>query len=339
MSVNGITIAFGSGPFMAGTPDETRAWLKALKSHGITTIDTAQGYANSEAALGEANAPSQFTIDTKFSLGVGPTPTTKDLVVTSGQESLQKLRTAQVDVYYLHGPDRRVPWKETLAGIHELYTQGAFKRLGLSNFLAHEVDEVVAVARENSFIVPSVYQGNYNAVARRAEDEIFPTLRKHKIAFYAYSPIAGGFLSKSQDQLLHGSGEDRGRFGGGDFLAQLYNALYNRPSFLAALDEWERIAENEGVSRAELAYRWVVWHSKLDGKLGDAVIIGARNEQQLGETMAGFKKGPLSADAVERIEGIWESVKADAPLDNLEAVASILAEGKFTSIADEAPSE
>ena len=163
-------------------------------------------------------------------------------------------------------------------------------------------------------MVPSVYQGNYSAVARRTEDEIFPTLRKHGMAFYAYSPIAGGFLAKSKAALT----ETEGRFGGKNPLAQVYNGMYNRPSFVAALGVWEQIAKDEGATRAELAYRWVVYHSKLQGDLGDAVIVGARKQEQLRETVEAIKKGPLSDGAVKRISDIWESIKADASLDNFE---------------------
>lgn len=189
--------------------------------------------------------------------------------------------------------------------------------------MAPDIDEVVRIATENNFVLPSVYQGNYSAVARRIEDEVMPTLRKHGIAFYAYSPIAGGFLSKSKEQLL----DPKGRFGKGDELAKLYNGLYNRPSYIAALDTWSQIAQSEGTSRAELAYRWEFWHSKLNGKLGDAVIVGASSERQLDETLTAIKKGPLSVEAVKGIEGIWGSIKADAPLDNYEVVLSQVAVG------------
>jgi len=208
-----------------------------------------------------------------------------------------------------------VPLKETLSGVHELYKQGAFKRFGLSNFLAKEVEDIVSIAKENGFVLPSVYQGNYNAVARRADNEIFPVLRKHNIAFYAYSPIAGGFLSKSKADLV----DPNGRFGdANNALSSIYNGMYNRPSFVDALDAWEQIAKDEGVSRAELAYRWIVYHSKLRPELGDAIIVGARTGQQLSETVATIGKGPLSDAAVKKIDGVWESVKAEAALDNFE---------------------
>lgn len=210
-------------------------------------------------------------------------------------------------------------FKDTLSGVNELYKQGAFKRLGLSNFSADDVEEVVKVSKENNWVVPSVYQGNYSAVARRTETEIFPTLRKHNIAFYAYSPIAGGFLSKSKAELT----DPEGRFGKAGALAQIYNGMYNRPSFVEALGVWEEIAKEEGITKAELAYRWIVYHSKLDAALGDAVIIGARNQEQFRETMAGIKKGPLSDKAAKKIDGIWESVKAEASLDNVEMLRNL----------------
>ncbi len=208
-----------------------------------------------------------------------------------------------------------MPLRDTLSGINELYKQGAFKRFGISNFLAPQVEEIVAITKELGFVAPTVYQGNYNAVARRTEDEVLPVLRKHGLSFYAYSPIAGGFLSKSKDQLLN----PEGRFGSATVIGSMYNAMYNKPSLVAALDTWEQVAQEEGASRAELAYRWVVYHSKLRGELGDAIIIGARTEEQLRETAEAVRKGPLSEAAAKKIGDMWESVKADSSLDNFES--------------------
>ncbi|KAL2128138.1 hypothetical protein VTI74DRAFT_9619 [Chaetomium olivicolor] len=320
MSAAGIKIVFGGSRFTDSPVDDVedvRQWLQTLEELGIREIDTAEKYmyGSSEELLGKAGAPLAFTISTKQSGGFKDhQPATQDHVLECGKASLQRLQTDSVDIYYLHAPDRRIPWKDTLAGIDALYKQGAFKRFGLSNFRAADIDEVVQVARDNNFVLPSVYQGNYSAVARLVEDEIFPALRRHGMAFYAYSPIAGGFLSKSKKGLT----DVEGRFGQDTSLARLYNGMYNRPSFVAALGVWEKIAQAEGVSRAELAYRWVVHHSKLRRDLGDAVIVGARTHEQLGETVRAIKKGPLSDSAVKRIEEVWESVKGEALLDHWE---------------------
>jgi aflatoxin B1 aldehyde reductase len=335
MSANGIKIAFGGAAWLFTPVDEVTDWLAFLKKSGIELIDTAQVYGSSEETMGKAGAASSFTIDTKAPGGLNEEPCTKDVIIDAGKQSLKKLNTdsvstytycdvfnlfanaTQVDVYYMHAPDRRVPVKETLSGLNELYKQGAFKRLGLSQYLGEEVEEIIRVAKENNFVVPSVYQGNYSAVARRAEAEIFPIIRKHNMAFYAYSPIAGGFLAKSKVALT----ESNGRFGEGQPLAQVYNGMYNRPSFVAALDVWEQVAKEENTTRAELAYRWIAYHSKLAGDQGDAIVVGARNMQQFGETLQALKSGPLSDAAVAKIDEVWESVKADAFLDNYEMLS------------------
>lgn len=318
MSANGIKIAFGGAAWLSSSVEEVSDWLKVLEEARIELIDTAQLYGASEETMGKAGAASRFTIDTKMPGGFSDKLCTKEVMIEAGKASLKRLNTDSVDVYYIHAPDRRVSVKETLSGLNELYKQGAFKRLGLSNFLGDEVEEIVKVAKENDFVVPSVYQGNYSAVARRADAEIFPVIRKHNMAFYAYSPIAGGFLSKSKAALT----EADGRFGKGQPLAQVYNGMYNRPSFVAALDVWEQIAKDENVSRAELAYRWVVYHSKLQGDQNDVIIVGARNTQQFKETIQALKAGPLSDEAVKKIDQVWESVKAEASLDNYEMLSS-----------------
>lgn len=94
--------------------------------------------------------------------------------------------------------------------------------------------------------------------------------------------------------------------------------MYNRPAFIKALDVWEQIAKDEKVSRAELAYRWVVYHSKLQGDQ-DVVIIGARKPEQFLETLQALKAGPLSDGAAQKIDQIWGSVAAEAGLDNLNS--------------------
>jgi aryl-alcohol dehydrogenase-like predicted oxidoreductase len=160
-----------------------------------------------------------------------------------------------------------------------------------------------------------VYQGNYSAVARAQEIELLPLLRKLKIAFYAYSPIAGGFLTKSHEQIESGST----RFSP-DQMYGLYHKMYVKDKFMEALEAWEGIARDEGVSKAELAYRWIMYNSALKAEFGDGIVIGASNAGQLEQTLVACAKGPLSEGVVRRIEAIWEIVKDEACVDNYQAV-------------------
>ncbi|KAJ1543711.1 hypothetical protein HK405_009100 [Cladochytrium tenue] len=316
-----VKIVFGTGGALwnSGTTDVVTL-LAILTEHGVRELDSAPSYGPSEELIGQRGVVDRgFVVHTKHPGAGAPERSSRQSILDVAATSFRLLGVNQVDTYYLHSPDRKTPIEETLSGIQELYTQGRFKRFGLSNFLPHEVEEVVRVAREKGYVLPTVYQGNYNAVARGQEAELFPILRKHGIAFYAYSPLAGGFLTKSKVQFEAGA-KGAGRFvEGGGYVADLYRELYVKPKLLDALDSWAAISQDAGISRAELAYRWVRYHSALRAEQGDALIVGASTLDQLRETLAGLDKGPLSAEIVRRIDGVWDDVKDEAALDNFNS--------------------
>lgn len=228
--------------------------------------------------------------------------------------SIDDVSVRQIDVYYLHAPDRRVPFAETLEAINEVYQTGAFRRFGLSNFLPGEVEQVVQICKDNHYIAPTVYQGSYNAVQRLMEVELLPILRKHKISYYAYSPSAGGFLAKTPEQL---NAKSSARWQASTFAGDMYRNLYaDKPAIIEGLASWHQIAAAEGATGIDMAYRWVVHNSALDGSLGDSVIFGALREDHLRGTLAAVKEGPLSKESVAKIEEIWDRVKGDSHLDN-----------------------
>lgn len=124
-------------------------------------------------------------------------------------------------------------------------------------------------AKSKGYVLPTVFQGNYNPVARHYDTTLFPLLRELNIAFYAYSPIAGGFLVKDAQTLNTGGGQ--GRWDPNTYSGKVYNDRYTKPSLLEALSEWEAIANEARVSKAALAYRWVMYNSKLSH--GDGIIV------------------------------------------------------------------
>lgn len=323
----GVVFDSTNGNF--GTLEETKTVLQTLREEGIQAIDTAQVYGQSEALLGEAGAASSFAIDTKHCGGHIPGQSTKEKVVSRAEESLARLRAdhvgipetsihsrsnatlLQVQVFYLHSPDRTANIQDILSGVNDLYERRMFNKFGLSNFLAHEVEDVIRVAQENNFVLPSVYQGSYSAIARRQESELLPVLRKHHISFYAYSPLSSGFLAKTRDDIAAGEG----RWDPESAFGQINLAMFDKPSMLRGLDAWTSISEKWGISKADLAYRWITYHSALDGRLGDAVVFGATKITQLKNTMRGVRDGPLCEGVVEDINAIWDVVKDGAILD------------------------
>lgn len=315
MASEGIKVVFGAAPIGNREPwiaeDYVNKSFETLLKHGCNVLDSAQLYGESEKRIGELKAGEKFVIDTKWKGGWMPGGANKDEIVNSAKDSIQKLGVKQVDIFYIHCPDAKTPLEETLAGVNEVYKTGVFKRFGLSNYSADDVQKAYDICQANGYVLPTVYQGNYSPVARLQETKLFPTLRKLGISFYAYSPLAGGFLTKTAQQIKDGAG----RFSE-EALGGMYRQMYMKPSYLEALAKWEKIAGDEGCTRAELAYRWVTYNSPLKKAQGDAIIVGASTVEQLEQTLAGIEKGPLSDKACKGVDDVWAEIQHEAPLDN-----------------------
>lgn len=80
--------------------------------------------------------------------------------------SLSELGSDSVDIFYLHAPDRSVPYEDTLEEVNKLYQEEKFKRLGLSNYAAWEVAEICTIAKERGWVRPSIYQAMYNVISK-----------------------------------------------------------------------------------------------------------------------------------------------------------------------------
>ena len=193
-----------------------------------------------------------------------------------------------------------------------LYQQGCFERLGLSNYRADDVQRIHDICTEKGYVKPTVYQGNYNPLARRAETELFPVLRKLGIHFNAYSATAGGFLTKTAQQV--NDSDNAGRFNKDSPVAFAYRDAYAKPAMLSQLAVWSEIARDAGCSPADLANRWVKYHSGLKRDMGDGIIIGARTADQLQGTLRGLEEGMLSESICKRIDAVWGVVKEEAPV-------------------------
>ncbi|KPM44911.1 hypothetical protein AK830_g1645 [Neonectria ditissima] len=254
--------------------------MRVLTLFEVNTIGTSRAYRESEAIIGRSGAAATFQIHTKIPGGMEP-------------ESLS-------------AHDSSVSIEESLDTMNEIFQEGGFNRFGLSNYLPGDVEKIYEYCQLRQYVLPTIYQGIYNPLARSAEKVLFSTLRRLGISFYAYSPIAGGFLAKSKEQILAGSG----RFIEGS----PYWEFYVNDSNLTALEEWRRIASTAGCHSAELAYRWIRFNSPLKGGLGDAVIVGANRVAQLEQTLGWLKRGPLDKEICDRIDPVWDQVKDSSPL-------------------------
>ncbi|KAJ5391490.1 alcohol dehydrogenase [Penicillium cosmopolitanum] len=315
----GATITAEDGSFSNAV--EVSSLFETLKAEGITQLDTAQSYGGgtSERLISQGEGLSDFLVDTKHIGGFAPGSSSRKEIFERAIASLERLGVEKVNNFYIHAPDPKVPLEETLAGINDLYEAGKFNNFGLSNFNADEIKDVLRVATEHNYILPKVYQGNYSAIARQLDNDILPTLRDNGIGFYAYSPIAGGFLTKTTAQLTSGT-KGEGRWDPTSPLGSFYHALYGKPAFFEALDKWNAISEAAGIPKAALAYRWVAFHSALDARLGDVLVIGASSLNQVKQTVAALKAGPLPNEVAAQVASLWDIVKNDAVVNNFDVL-------------------
>lgn len=196
--MGGIKNVFGAASVRTDrafkSPEALLEVYDLLEQYNCHTIDTATIYGPSEEFLGKSSAGKRFTLDTKAPCGIPPGGGKKETILQNFENSKKLLGVEQVDIWYLHAPDRSTSIEDTLEGVNEAYKAGWFKRFGLSNFFADEVQKVYDACKAKGYPLPSVYQGNYNAVARKQEEVLLPTLRKLGIVSNALSTLHPGAM-------------------------------------------------------------------------------------------------------------------------------------------------
>ena len=302
------------------TVEEASKMLDVLQSHGHNEVDTARfyGFGSSEEYLGQMEWQKRgIVMDTKIYPTAGKnmggeewTHRPEDLREAL-LRSLKALQADKVDMWYLHGPDRKTPFEDTLREVNNLYKEGYFKRLGISNYMAWEVAQICEICEKNGWIKPSVYQGIYNAIHRNVEPELLPCLRHYKIALFIFNPLAGGYLTDRyhrEDKTF----EEGSRFDPNRWQGKLFRARYWNDAYFDALDIIRPAAKKHGLTEAECALRWLTHHSQLKKEHGDAIIIGASSTKQLEENLVNLEKEPLPEDVVKAFDEAWQIVKAFA---------------------------
>ncbi|KAJ9603718.1 hypothetical protein H2200_011904 [Cladophialophora chaetospira] len=323
-----VSIALGTDAWTAeGIPLQNEL-VDILRRYGVDTLDTARVYGNgaSETAIGLMGVTKDFGITTKLPGGFGCDGSTREGIPKYAKESLEALGVDKVTTYLIHAPNPMVPITETLDALQGLYEEGRFEKLGLSNFTAAQVQEAYAYAKSKGYVLPTVFQGMYSLVARNHESTLFPTLRELGISIQAYSPVAAGFLVKTEDDIIQG----KGRWDPSTPFGKVLNRNYNRPSLLEFLRDFTHLSKSTGIGQVELAYRWVRYNSALRADLEDMVIVGASKPEQLEQTLRGLEQGPLEDSIVEKLEAMWKKIEQDAPEDNYVTVMGLLSEGAIS---------
>jgi aflatoxin B1 aldehyde reductase len=205
-------------------------------------------------------------------------------------------------------PATDIMLEDTLAEISTCHAAGKFDAFGLSNFPAWQVVEICQFCQHKGYVLPTVYQGVYNALNRTAEYELVPVLRNYGIKYYTHGSLASGFLTgKYKKGVAPVRGVDR--FAQKRRIKQYEERYLNRDEMFAALAVIGDAASASAITVLEAAVRWTQHHSAVDASLGDAVLIGVSRLEQLEPIMAASKQGPLPAEVVEAFEVANDIIK------------------------------
>lgn len=300
------TMTFGESVFSPQVAEFINTFLDA----GYDELDTAYVYndGNCEKLLGEVlpGLNRSFKIDTK----VNPRISGKldgEAAYKQVNESLGRMKLTGADTVFLHFPDPVTPVESVLSAMADLHDQGKYKELGLSNFPAWMVADVWHICDKHGWVKPTVFQGIYNPLTRRAEAELNDCLKNFGMRFYAFNPMCGGLLTGRYKAFTDAPTD--GRF----THRPNYQGRYWKKSFFEAVDVIKSASEQHGITSIEATYRWLAYHSMLNGERGDAILIGASKLDHIKQNIAAIQAGPLPEDVIHAFETAWEISKADSP--------------------------
>jgi len=255
-----------------------RRIVDAARDAGVNFIDTADVYVGgeSERIVGAAVAPhrSQWILATKVGIAMTKAPDDGGLsrrwIMRACDDSLDRLRTTYIDIYYLHRDDLFTPLDETVLAMGDLIRAGKIRYFGLSNYRGWRIAEVAALCAELGVPRPVVCQPYYNAMNRMPEVEILPACDYHGIGVVPYSPLARGVLTAKYSPGVDPPADSR--------VARrdqrMMETEFRTESITMAM-QIKSHAAKKGLTPTQFAVAWV-----LRNKIVSSVIGGPRTLEQ-----------------------------------------------------------
>jgi aryl-alcohol dehydrogenase-like predicted oxidoreductase len=293
--------------------DQAKSCVRAALDAGISTFDTADVYANTKAetVLGEALSGERrdsLEVFTKVYWPVGPggkndVGLSRKHIMRSIDGSLQRLQTDYVDVYQAHRYDYGTPLEETMQAFADVVRAGKALYVGVSEWTADQIRAGHALAEDLGVQLVS-NQPQYSMLWRVIETDVVPTCEELGVSQVVFSPIAQGVLTGKYEpgaQPPEGS-RARDEKGGADTVKR-----YLRDDVLEAVQRLKPIADDAGLSLAQLAVAWVLQNQNIA-----SAIIGASRPEQVAENVkaAGVR---LDDDALKAIDSALGDIPEKDP--------------------------
>jgi len=253
------------------------AMFNRCREVGINFFDCANVYAagRAEEILGTliADCRDEVVITTKVFGNTGPDVnaggTSRRHISIAVEDSLRRLKTDRIDVYFLHSLDENTPIEETLHVLDDLVRAGKILYPAVSNCAAWQVAKALGVSAREGLARFECIQPMYNLVKRQAEVEILPMAQSENIGVIPYSPLGGGLLTGKY-------GIDKRPDVGRLVEWQVYQIRYGEATYYEVAERFTNFAREHNNDPVGLAVAWVASHPGVT-----APIVGARNLEQL----------------------------------------------------------
>ena len=272
--------------------------------HGVNFWDTANVYnqGESERIVGKAlkGRRDDIFLATKVTGPMGSGMNDKGLsrrnVTAAADASLKRLDTDYIDLYYMHFPDYATKIEETLETMTNLVRLGKIRYIGVSNYAAWQVADMLAVCDKRGYIAPVISQNVYNAITRGVETELVPFLQAHELGMAVYNPIAGGLLAGKHKP---GTPAENTRFSNNK---GYYDRYWSEENF-AAVDQLSAIASKHGMSLLQLAMKWCINRPAVT-----SIISGVSKLSQLEQNLAAIEGDAPDNDVLTACDEVWKSL-------------------------------
>lgn len=279
------TMTFGDGADEA----ESAKIYNAARDKGINFYDCANVYAggNSEKILGKLIKPhrEEVVIATKAYFPINSyTSKSSDLygrglnrthLTQSIDDSLKRLGTDYVDVFYMHHFDENCTLEESLSTVNDFVRQGKVRYLGLSNFAAWQYMKAVGITKQYNYAPIACIQPMYSLLKRQCESEILPMAKSEGLGVFSYSPLGGGILTGKY--LAKNTQSDDSRLN----KLEMYKKRYQDKKHSDIAEKFTSYAAKHNLNPISLAIAWVESHEAIT-----APIIGGRSAEQLIPSLA-----------------------------------------------------
>ena len=271
-------LVFGGNVF-GWTADERTSFsiLDTFVDHGLNVLDTADSYSHwaegnqggeSEAIIGkwfkQSGKRDKIVLATKVGLWKQRPGLSAANIEAAVNDSLRRLQTDYIDVYFSHLDDDKTPFEETLGAYQKLIKAGKVRMIGASNFSGERLEAALKVSKALGLPAYEVLQPEYNLYDREAyETDLEPVAQAHKMAVVTYFSLASGFLSGKYRSAADAAKGAR---------SGLVNKYFNERG-LRIVDALVEVAKRHDTTPATVALAWIIARPSVTAPIASATSV------------------------------------------------------------------